>query len=337
MMEMIREIPLKNIRPSRLNPRLEINIDRLNELASSIKEVGLLEPIIVRPVDDHFEVVVGERRYRASQQAGVDKVITIVREYGDDEVVQLNLIENVQREDLSAIEKGKVCKFLLDKCSEKYASTKVLAKRIGVTDDTIRSWLRSLEAIPEEAHKLVAPADISGQVPEGRIDYQTAARAGRHIQQPELQLEVIRKLAEKHLPTRERTLVIQKVAQEPDRPVEDIIDEVAAASFELAFTATEKQPIIDGRKTQTTSIEPPNPKLKAGSIVRAMVWEPHFADLRIVSVERKKLRYFDDQDAFREGYSSLKQLKAAWTQIHGFWDEDQLVYVVHFEKAQQAS
>lgn len=335
MSENIREIPLKKIRPSRLNPRLEINIDRLNELASSIKEVGLLGPIIVRPVGDEFEVVVGERRYRASQQAGMDSIVAIVREYADVDVAQLNLIENVQREELSAVEKGRVCKLLLEEYSEKYPSPSVLAGRIGVAGDTIRAWLRSVDIIPTEAQKLVAPADMSGEVPEGRIDYQTAAKAGRQIKEPKLRVEVIRKLAEKHIPTKERTLVIQKVAEEPERAIEDIIEEVVATSFELAFTATEKQPIIDGRKTQKTSIEPPSPKLRAGASVRAIVWEPHFADLRILSVERKKLRYFDEEDALREGCNSLKQFKTTWTQQHGHWDEDQLVYVVHFEKAEQ--
>jgi len=72
-METFKEIDIRQIRPSRLNPRLEVNIERLNELAASIREVGLLEPIIVRPVNGEFEVVVGERRYRASQQAGLER------------------------------------------------------------------------------------------------------------------------------------------------------------------------------------------------------------------------------------------------------------------------
>jgi len=69
MSEIVKEIELGKIRPNRLNPRLDVNIEHLNELADSIREVGLLEPIIVRPVNSEFEVVVGERRYRASQQA----------------------------------------------------------------------------------------------------------------------------------------------------------------------------------------------------------------------------------------------------------------------------
>ncbi|MEM2118928.1 MAG: ParB/RepB/Spo0J family partition protein, partial [Candidatus Bathyarchaeia archaeon] len=132
MTEAVKEVELRKIHPSTLNPRLEINIERLNELAASIKEVGLLEPIIVRPVNGEYEVVVGERRYRASQQAGLEKIPVIIREYSDDEVVQLNLIENVQREELSAVEKGKVCKYLLEKRPDRYPSQKAIAKRIGV-------------------------------------------------------------------------------------------------------------------------------------------------------------------------------------------------------------
>jgi len=201
-MSEIKEIELKRIRPNRLNPRLEINIERLNELAASIREVGLLEPIIVRPVNGEFEVVVGERRYRASQQAGLEKIPAIVREYTDDEVVQLNLIENVQREELNAIEKGKVCKYLLDNCPEKYPSKSVIAKKIGISNNAVSLWLRTVEVVPQEAQKYVASSTISGQVPEGKIDYLTAVKVGRSVREPEKRVEVIKKLAEERLPVK---------------------------------------------------------------------------------------------------------------------------------------
>ena len=82
------EVELKKIRPNRLNPRLEINIIRLNDLADSIKQVGLLEPLIVRPIDNGYEVVCGERRYRACQQVGLKTVPVVVREYTDEEVLE---------------------------------------------------------------------------------------------------------------------------------------------------------------------------------------------------------------------------------------------------------
>jgi ParB family chromosome partitioning protein len=332
MSSVIKEIELKEIRPSKLNPRLEINLEHLSELANSIKEVGLLEPIIVRPMSEGFEVVVGERRYRASQQAGLQKVPAIIREYSDDEVVQLNLIENVHREDLSAVEKGQVCKYLLENCAEKFPSQTALAKKIGVSGDTVSLWLRTVEVVPKEAQKYVAPATVSGQVPEGKIDFLTAVKVGRSVEEPEKRLEIIRTLAEKRLPAKDRDQVIKKIAREPEKPIEEAIKEVADAPYELQLTAEDKKPILDGAKTQISRISIPDPKLKTGTVVHATIWEPHVADLRIISIERKRLKYFDEEDAKREGGYTLEKFKKMWKETHGEWDENQLVYVIHFEK-----
>jgi len=330
---MFREIELKQIHPSKLNPRLDVNIERLNELASSIKEVGLLEPIIVRPLNGEYEVVVGERRYRAAQQAGLEKVFAIVREYRDDEVVQLNMIENVQREDLNAIEKGKVCRYLLENCPEKYPSQTAIAKKIGVSGDAVSLWLRTVEVVPKEAQKYVAPSTVSGQVPEGKIDYLTAVKVGRSVERPEKRVELIKKLAEKRLPVKERSQVIKKVAREPEKPVQEIIDEVAETPYEMQFAAVDKKTLLSGTKTQVSRTSIPDPKLKPGAIVHAAIWEPHVADLRITSIERKRLRYFDEEDAKREGGYTLQEFRKDWKEVHGEWDEDQLVYIIRFEKA----
>ncbi|MBS7632757.1 ParB/RepB/Spo0J family partition protein [Candidatus Bathyarchaeota archaeon] len=333
MADTIRDIELKKIHPSKLNPRLEINIERLNELAASIREVGLLEPIIVRPSNGEFEVVVGERRYRAAQQAGLDKIPAIIRNYSDDEVVQLNLIENIQRDDLSAIEKGKVCKYLLENCPEKYPSASVVGAKIGVSGTAVSLWLRSVEVVPEEAQKYVAPADLSGQIPEGKIDYATAIKVGRAVEDTERKVEVIRKLAEKHLPSKAKTEVVKKVAREPEKPVEEIIEEAAEMPCEMRFPAEDKEKLLNGLKKQISMVNMPDPKVKAGTLVHATVWEPHIADLRVTEIERKRLKYFDEEDAKREGGFTLAEFKAKWKAKYGEWDDNQLVYVIHFEKA----
>jgi len=332
MTETIKEIELRKIRPSKLNPRLEVNVERLNELAASIKEVGLLEPIIVRPVNGEYEVVVGERRYRAAQQARLENVVAIVREYSDDEVVQVNLIENVQREELNAIEKGKVCQYLLENCSEKYPSQTAIANKIGVSGDAVSLWMRTVETVPQEAQKYVAPSTVSGQVPEGKIDYLTAVKVGRSVEEPEKRAELIKKLAEKHLPAKDRSQIIKKVAREPEKPVQEVINEVAEAPYEMQFNAIDKKPLLEGTKTQTSRTSIPDPKIKAGAVVHAAIWEPHVADLRITSIERERLKYFDEEDANREGGYGLEEFKKIWKEIHGEWDEDQLVYIIHFEK-----
>jgi ParB family chromosome partitioning protein len=328
----VREIETKRIHPSKLNPRMEVNIERLNELAASIKEVGLLQPIIVRPMDQDYEVVLGERRYRASLQAGLERIPAIVRDYTDDEVVQLNLIENIQRQELSAIEKGRVCKYLLENCSEKYPSQTAIAKKIGMSSDAVSLWLRTVEVVPKEAQKYVAPSMVSGQVPDGKIDYLTAVKVGRSVEEPEKRVEVIRRLAEKRLPSKEKAQVIQKLIRQPEKSVEQVIKEVEETPYDMQFEAIDKEPLIKGIKTQTSRLSIPDQKIKAGATVRAAVYEPHVADLRITSIERKRLKYFDEEDAKREGGYTLEQFKKQWKKTHGQWDEDQLVYVIHFEK-----
>ena len=108
------ELELAQIHPSKLNPRLDFGDSGLTELTDSIKQVGLLEPIIVRQVkQDWFEIVVGERRFRAAQKAGLKKIPVVIRDYSDAEVVEVNLVENIQREDLSDVEKGNACVFIM--------------------------------------------------------------------------------------------------------------------------------------------------------------------------------------------------------------------------------
>lgn len=328
----VREIELKRIRPSKLNPRLDVNIERLNELAASIRELGLLQPIIVRAADDQYEVIIGERRYRASQQAGLERIPAIVRDYTDDEVAQVNLVENIQREELSAIEKGKVCKYLLENCKEKYPSQTALAKKIGVSNDAISLWLRTVDVVPEEAQGYIAPSTVSGQVPDGKIDYLTAVRVGRSVEEPEKRVEVIKRLAERKLPSKERAKVIEKLARQPEKPIEQVIKEVEETPYEMQFESVDKEPILKGIKIQTSRPNLPDEKVKPGAIVRAAIWEPDVADLRILSIERKRLKYFNEDDAKRESGYTLEQFKKQWKKTHGEWDENQLVYVIHFEK-----
>lgn len=332
MSETIKEVELKQIRPNRLNPRLDINIERLNELADSIKNVGVLQPLIVRPIEDGFEVVIGERRYRAALQANLKKTPIIVRDYADDEVIELNLIENIQREDLSAIEKGKICKQLLEKYPSEYPSQVALAKKLGVSHDAISLWLRTVEVVPEEAHELVAPSTVSRETPKGKIDYLTAVRVGRTVKQPERKIEVLLKLSEKRLTSRAKTEVIRKVAREPEKPVEEIIKEVEEEPYELPFRLNHMEPILKGVKTQTSRKGIPDRKVRAGAVVHASIWQPHFADLRIKSIERKRLGDFTEEDAKREGGYTLGEFKKVWKDIHGDWDGQDSVYVIHFER-----
>jgi ParB family chromosome partitioning protein len=327
------EIALGRIRPNRLNPRLDMNIEKLNELASSIKQVGLLEPIIVRPSDDVYEVVVGERRYRASQQAGLQKVPAIIRDFTDEQVIELNLVENIQRDDLSAVEKGNCCKQLLEKYPEKYPSREAIAEKIGVSADTVNNWLK-LTMAPSEIQRLVTPVDKTG-VPRqlGKLDYSTALTITRQIREPARQVEVARKIAAKAVHGRKAREVVAKAAKEPGKPVEEIVAETLEEPYELLFRSSDKDLVLSGVKTQTTRAIAPDSRVRPDSMVLATVLEPRFAELRVTSVERKRLKYFTEEDAQSEGGYSLKQFRENWEREHGEWNAQQLVYIIRFEKA----
>ena len=329
----LREVELKKIRPNRLNPRLDINIERLNELAESIKQIGILEPLILRPTSDGYEVVVGERRYRAAQQAQLETVPAIVRNYADEQVIELNLIENVQREELSAVEKGNCCRQLIEKYPKKYASRQEIGKRIGISQETISTWLKLTEA-PEELQRMIAPAEKAGVPRElGKIDYSTAVAITRQIPEPERQIEVAKEIAQKPVYGKEAREAVKKAAREPRKSAGEVVKEVIEAPADIMFRLAEAELVQKGLKTQITQKNAPDSKIKPGAQVKGAVLEPHFTDLRIVSVERKRLKYFTDEDGKKEGGYTLEEFKKQWKNQYGEWNENDLVYMIHFEKA----
>jgi len=326
--KLVPDIELRKIRPNRLNPRLEFSKAGLDELADSIKQVGLLEPIIVRPYEGEYQVVAGERRYRAAHQAGLDRVPVTIRDYTDDEVMELNLIENVQREDLTVVERARVCKQLRDKFPAKYPTWDVIASKIGISSETIKSWVRTL-GLPDEIQRQIATREPSERrLPLGKIDYQTALHISEKIKEPEKQVEVARELAKKHVPQRTATQIIKQAVAEPKKPVREIFKEVVEqAPIFLPFSRVHADAILKAVKTQT-SRKAKDPRLQKGVTVQAQV--THFADLEITEVYRKKLGDFDDEDARREGNYTLDEFKEVWKKLHGAWNPNESVYVIRF-------
>lgn len=323
------DLELKRIQPNKLNPRLRFSKSGLDDLAASIKQYGILEPIIVRPVNGHFEVVVGERRYRAAQQAGLDEVPVLVREYSDDEVMEINLVENVQREDLSAVEKAKLCQELRERYPGKYVGWDVIATRIGVEVDTVRAWVRTLN-LPEEVQEKIAPREQK-RVPEGKIDYRTALDIAEKIKDPERQVEVATQLAEERVPREVAREVIRRAATEAPLPVPQIVQEATAKPrSSLAFTHRHYQAVVSGEKQQTTRRRV-DPNIEAGSIVRADVIQ--FADLEITEVIRKRLSEMTEEDARQEGEYTLEEFRELWQRSYGAWNPDELVTIIRFQLA----
>lgn len=325
------DIELKKIQPNRLNPRLEFSKAGLDALAVSLQQVGLLEPIIVRPKGDRYEVVVGERRYRAAQQAGLDTVPVNIRDYTDGEVLELNFIENVQREDLSAVEKGKLCRQLLDQFPHKYPSVSSLGRALGISESHIFEWLELLK-MPEEVQRLIKPQrepfSFKGETKKPKIDYQTAYTIAKQVKEPQKQVELAQKLAEKHVPQRAAREIIREMTKEPAKSVDQVFREVVEeAPVLLPFSRKHADSILDGHKTQT-SRKGIDPRIRPGRIVRAAI--THFADLEIEDVHRKKLGDFDEEDAQREGGYTLEEFKEVWKELHGVWNPSESISVVRF-------
>ena len=124
------EIPVEEIIPNRFQPRLTFDVEALNELANSIKEHGIIQPLVVRRIQDKFEIIAGERRYKAATLVGMKKVPCIVMNLNDNESAEVAVIENIQRKEMTSLEEAKSFKKILDKG---YLTQDELAKRMGKT------------------------------------------------------------------------------------------------------------------------------------------------------------------------------------------------------------
>jgi ParB/RepB/Spo0J family partition protein len=322
------DIEINKIQPNKLNPRVDFNQSSLRELTESVREIGILEPIIVRPINnDGFEIVIGERRFRAAKQAGLNKIPAVIKNYSDEQVMEINIIENVQRQDLTAVEKGNICSNLMRKFPDRYPSAASLAKHLGIGETSVNSWLLTTE-MPMEVQRRIATKNEHGFVPAGKIDYQTAVTISQRIKEPEKFTRIIEHIADNKIPRRVATKVTQQVIREPEKPVDQIFKElVEDAPIFLPFSKIHAEQIVKNLKTQT-SRKTKDPRLQIGSIVRAQV--THYADLKITNVIRKKLSEFTEDDAQREGGYTLEEFKKVWIKLHGKWEPGEHVYVMQF-------
>jgi ParB family chromosome partitioning protein len=140
------EIELTQIKPNPFQPRKSFDPDQLASLSKSILEMGVLQPIVVRRKEDHFEIVAGERRYRASVNAGLSTIPSLVREFSDVEMAAMSLVENLQRADLNYFEEAEAYQKLI---SEFSLTQEEVAKRVGKSQSTVANKLRILKIAPE--------------------------------------------------------------------------------------------------------------------------------------------------------------------------------------------
>jgi len=170
-----RLVPIADVKPGRLNPRRDFRDEELAELAESIRSKGLVQPIIVRPVAGGYEIVAGERRWRAAQKAGLHTVPVIARDLNDKEVLELAIIENVQRADLNAIEEASGYRELIERFSY---SQEALSEIIGKSRSHVANTLRLLK-LPETVQAMVQDGRLTAghaRALVGRDDAEALAR-----------------------------------------------------------------------------------------------------------------------------------------------------------------
>ncbi|WP_426005625.1 ParB/RepB/Spo0J family partition protein [Bacillus sp. DWP3-1] len=155
--ETVEEIKLKDLRPNPYQPRKTFDDDALSDLKESIQQHGVLQPIIVRKSIKGYDIVAGERRFRAAQQAGLTTIPAIVREFSETLMREIALLENLQREDLSPLEEAEAYASLLDHLS---VTQEELAKRLGKSRPHIANHLRLL-TLPDDVQKLIADGTLS--------------------------------------------------------------------------------------------------------------------------------------------------------------------------------
>lgn len=202
---LIQNVNIDYIIPNRFQPRLTFDEKSLNELASSIKEHGIIQPLVLRRLGDKYEIIAGERRYKAAQLAGLTEVPAIISNIDDNKSAEIALVENVQRRNLNSLEEAKSYKKILDK---EGLTQEELAKKIGVSQSTIANKLRLLN-LTSEAQDALMNDKIS----------ERHARSLLSVTDPEKQKALLNKVISERLTVRQLDDEIKKESNLVSEPV----------------------------------------------------------------------------------------------------------------------
>ncbi len=204
----ISEIDIDDIYANPDQPRRTFDEDALQELAASIAEIGIIQPITLRDMNDGtYQIIAGERRYRASQIAGLDSVPAYIRTADDETMMSMALIENIQREDLNAVEIALAYQKLIDEHS---LTQEQLSDRVGKKRATITNYLRLL--------KLSAPAQMALRNRDIEMGH---ARALLGIQHPQMQVQILQETIKNHYSVRQLERIVKEINAQNEGAIED--------------------------------------------------------------------------------------------------------------------
>lgn len=196
-------VDINKVEPNREQPRKNFDEDALLELAESIKQFGLLQPILVQDRKTYYEIIAGERRWRASKIAGLKEVPVIIRNYSEQEIVEISLIENIQREDLNPIEEAQAYKRLMNEFNLKQDE---IAERVSKSRTAVTNSMRLLKLCDEVQQMIINDMITTGH-----------ARAIISIENPDEQYALAQKIFDEKMSVRE----VEKYIKNMNKPVKE--------------------------------------------------------------------------------------------------------------------
>lgn len=189
--------PVEELKPHAMQPRKTFSDGKMAELVASIKEKGVIQPLVVRQLGDHYQIIAGERRWRAAQKAGLDRVPVVIQDVSEDWALEIALIENIQREDLNPLEEAAAYKYLMDSFD---LLQEEVARRVGKDRSTVANALRLLRL----------PDKIKSDVAEGKMSM-GHARALLALESDEDIIEASAEILRKKLSVRDTEKLVKKI------------------------------------------------------------------------------------------------------------------------------
>ena len=239
------EIDLDLIEPNNFQPRTNFDEERLEQLAQSIRANGIIQPLLVRRLSaDRYQLVAGERRWRAAQRAGLPRVPCVIKEIPEDKMLELALIENIQRQELNAIEEAQAYKRLIETLG---LTQEMVAQRVGRDRTFITNYLRLLR-LPDDIQRMVEVEQIS----------MGHARALLGVDEPEIQRKLAKEVSEKGLSVRQTERAIKRIVEGEETETVTTIKEdpnFKAAEDKLRRKLSSKVHILVNQKTNGGKIE----------------------------------------------------------------------------------
>jgi ParB family chromosome partitioning protein len=232
------EVEIEKIRPNPHQPRTQFDEASIDELARSIKETGIIQPLLVVPEEDHYKLIVGERRWRAAQKVGLRVVPVIIRNMTEDKQLEVSLIENIHREDLNPLEIAEAFDRLVNQLG---LTQQEVAERVGKDRASVANYIRLLK-LPPEIKRLIREGKLSmGQ-----------ARAILSLEEESLQKKVAFQAVEKSLSVRETEKLVQKFKEKPPRAQKSLMDPDLKALEEELIQCLGTKVTITGQRNKGT-------------------------------------------------------------------------------------